>query len=303
MTSVLEGQLTELAARLDVETGARLVADVLSRLDDGAPAAGTLRRGPRVWLAAAAAVVVVVLAATLLVPQSRDAVARFLGIGSTRIEPGPVTVTTASDRSAPSESSGSSMSVALPTTTSPVNTATFPAELHLGSAVDAATAAERTGLPVPVAPALEPRSGIFADTAGEFAQVIVVYPPSDALPASPVAGVGALLSTTSGYVSPTYFLKFVDPGTTVDAVDVPTAAGDVVTGIWLGGTSHVYVIDREGDGALTTDELRLATNTLLWQVDGAVYRFESALDRDGALAVAATVIDGTSSGDAVSGES
>jgi hypothetical protein len=277
VTATLEQQLTQLAARLDFDADSALVAEVLARLDDGAAPVAPWRP-QRVWLAAAA-VVVLVLAAVLIVPQSRDAVARFLGIGSTRIEPLPVTVTSTS---APTDSALS------------VTDATFPAELHLGTEVDATEAGERTGLPVPVAPGLEPSSGVFADTAGEFAQVIVVYPPSDALPVSPVAGVGALLSTTPGYVDPTFFLKFVDPGTTVEAVDVRTAGGDIVSGIWLGGASHVYAIDREGDGSLSTDELRLATNTLLWQVGATVYRFESALDRDAALAVAATVVEARS---------
>ncbi len=286
MTDVLERQLSDLAARLDVGAGSALAADVLARLDDGAPVVAPRRR-QRLWLAAAAAVVLA-LAATLIVPQSRDAVARFLRIGSTRIEPLPVTVTTTTAPSA------TSPSVPPSTTTPAVTEATFPSELHLGTEVGANEAGQRTGLPVPVAPGLEPSTGVFADTAGEFAQVIVVYPPSDVLPVSPVAGVGALLSTTRGFVDATFFLKFVDPGTTVEAVDVRTAAGDDVSGIWLGGASHVYAIDREGEGGLTTDELRLATNTLLWQVGATVYRFESALERDAALAVAVTVTEAPS---------
>jgi hypothetical protein len=297
VTTGLERQLVELAARLEVDPRSTFVDDVLGRLD-----APTGRGRWHSRALATAAALVLVVGAVLAVPHSRRAVARFFGIGSTRIEPMPGTVpgatadpatATSAASSAPSESTSApaESTPATEATAIAVDEATFPTELDLGTAVDATRAAADTSLPVPIAPGLAPPSGIFAHTATGPAQVIVVYPPGEDLPPSRVAGVGALLSTTSGHVDSAGFVKFVDPGTVVELVDVHTATGEVVSGIWLGGTPHVYLVDREGDGSPTQDTLRLATNTLLWQVGGTVYRFESALERESALAIAATVVD------------
>lgn len=81
MSDRLEEQLTSLSARLDLETGGRLVDDVLNRLDDSRP-----RRlvpiGRRGAVAAAALVAAAVLLVVML-PGPRRTVAHWFGIGST----------------------------------------------------------------------------------------------------------------------------------------------------------------------------------------------------------------------------
>jgi hypothetical protein len=53
-------------------------------------------------------------------------------------------------------------------------------------------------------------------------------------------------------------------------------------GYWIGGEPHTFgYLDDQGEIAFGT--IRLAGNTLLWEVDGVTYRFESALEMTDAL--------------------
>ena len=220
---------------------------------------GRTRMRARAGIAAAAAVV----ATVLVVPASRGAIARFFGIGSTRIE--------------------------RPVDTTAVPPATFPAALALGDPVEPADASIRTGLPVPLAPSLGEPLGVFASGAGEPEQVIVVYPPGPSLPPSPVAGTGALLSTVRGLIGPGSFVKVVAGDTTVEDVLVTTSQGVDVRGVWLEGQPHLYAYDP-GDGDMREGTLRLATNTLLWEIDGVAFRLEASITKEQAIAIAASVV-------------
>lgn len=70
-------------------TGVREHLVIPETATDPAPTAVRRRRGPRPWLGAAAVAVVVVIAGAVVAPV-REAVADWLGLGSTRIETGPV---------------------------------------------------------------------------------------------------------------------------------------------------------------------------------------------------------------------
>jgi hypothetical protein len=301
MTDLLEHRLAQLAERLDVSVDDRLVTDVLAALARPAPVGrvhrGSLARssGRRViWPAIAAAALVV--AVVVAIPGTRHAVARWLGIGNTRFEYVPLGADTSATFPPPRTSEPPTASVIPTVATSPGSqpTATVDATsigrvLGIGEPTSASDASTRTGLPVPVAPGLGPPLGVYVTTPPSSGQVIVAYPAGPLLPATPVAGVGALLATSPGSIDDGSFVKMLGPDVTVDAVRVTTASREIVGGFWLAGSPHGYGF-VDADGRFELDSLRLATNTLLWVVDGVQYRLESGLTRDGALAVAATVV-------------
>ena len=270
----LERELAALGERIDAAHEPRrqaMVDSVLERIDATPRERGVADEPGRRWLAAAAAIVL--LGGLLAVPGVRRTVGRWLGFDSVRIE-------------RPTGSS-SLPAATFPPVASTVTTATVtpsPAPyptLRLGPALSAAEARARTGLPVPTSARLGAGT-VFATT--EPTSVVVVVSPSADLPRTPVAGVGALLSTLPGEIQSGYLLKVQ---ATFTEVDVRTASGATVRGLWLGGTPHqIGYVDH---GEFRVDTLRLATNTLLWQVGDVVYRLESGLTMEQAMQVAATV--------------
>ena len=279
MTDLLERQLAALAERLDVDVGQRLVRDVLASLDavvGAASAPGQRRDVPRRRRRIIAAAVAAALVTPLAVPGSRHVIAHWFGISSTRIERSPTAG--GADIATPGTAS-------IPTTAA----ATFPATLRLGEPTTAADAAARTGLPVPVPTALGAPGAIFVVTPPASGQVVVAYPASATLPASPVAGVGALLSTVPGTIDRGMFLKVAGAGTVVEELTFVIASGSTVHAIWLAGEPHQYAFD-DAAGAPVFDDLRLATNTLLWNDNGVGYRLEASIARDEAVRIASSVI-------------
>jgi len=76
--------------------------------------------------------------------------------------------------------------------------------------------------------------------------------------------------------------KLTPPGATVREVKVGGAPG-----IWLEGTPHqVYYLGR--DGSVRNATTHLATNTLLWERSGILYRLEYNVSLDAAQQVAGT---------------
>jgi hypothetical protein len=225
------------------------------------------------------------VAVVLLVPGPRSTIAHWFGFGGTRIDPVPTTtkdsMTTASSASTATTNSEAESTTAI----------TFPATLQLGSALSAETASARTGLQVPLTPALGVPSGIFVTSPPDSGQVVVVYPPSTTLASSPVAGVGALLSAMPGTINEGFFVKTQRQGTTLESFSFVNASGVTVAAVWLGGAPHDYAFeDRSGNPVF--DTLRLATSTLLWQDGDVTYRLEANVTREQAVVIAATVTSG-----------
>ncbi len=295
MTDLLERQLAALAERLDVDVGQRLVRDVLASLDTvggAAWATGVRRDMPRRRRRIVAAAVAAALVTPLAVPGSRHVIAHWFGISSTRIERSPAApVASQLPATVPTNRPAGGADAAPPGTAGPPTTAaaTFPAALRLGEPTTAADAAARTGLPVPVPRALGAPGAIFVVTPPASGQVVVVYPASATLPDSPVAGVGALLSTVPGTIDRGMFVKVAGPGTVVEELTFVVASGSTVHAIWLAGAPHQYAFD-DAAGSPVFDDLRLATNTLLWNDDGVGYRLEAAVARDEAVRIASSVI-------------
>ena len=275
MSVELEQRLRHVALRLDVDVHDRLVRDVLERIAVPARPVATTRR--RV-LAFAAGALAATLIGVLGVPASRHAVARFFGIGSTRIERLPTPTTSAQT---PNDTT--------PATVPLLPTATFPTSLDLGDPTTDSEATSLTGLGVPLVPTLGNPAGIFVVMPPANGQVVVAYAPSATLPATPVGGIGALLSAVRGVSDAALFYKGLGEGTIIEQISLTTAGGFVVPAIWLSGAPHQYAFESP-NGDVVFDTLRLATNTLLWVVDGVQYRLESGLSREAAVDMAGSVV-------------
>jgi hypothetical protein len=257
----LERSLAELADRMQIPGGDRLISDVVRRI--GEPAQRPARRtGVRLAGALAAVLIVAIVA----LPGPRHAVARWFGFESVRIEPG-VTVP----------------ATAVQSTTAGTTTVPDPAAgLGLGPSVSLDEAMSRTSLPDPTPRLLgEPRS-VHVVQPPASGQIVVVYAQSELVRQSPVTGVGALVSVMPATLDEGFFRKALGDEATVQAVDVGGAEG-----FWIEGSPHQLMF-QFGD-QIDTDILRLATNTLLWERGGFVYRVEADVSLETAMSIAASV--------------
>lgn len=260
----LERSLGELAERLEIPGDDWLLSDVLRRIGEPQHRAVS-RRLPRLAGALAAIVVVAMIA----LPGPRRAVARWLGFDSVRIEPGVTVPTTAAPTTIPVITVADS-----PSTTQPA--------IDIGPAVSIDEAIEQTGLPDPSPALLGEARSIHVMDPPRTGQIMVVYAPSELIPQSAITGVGALVSVMPANLAEGLFGKTLGDDSTVRSVDV-----DGAQGYWIEGSPH-QVFFEVGDD-IQQDTLRLATNTLLWQRDGHVYRIEADIDLATALRIAASV--------------
>ena len=262
--------LGELADRLEIPGGDWLVDDVMRRIAE--PVTVPVRRRTTLRLAAA----VVVVAAVLLValPGPRHAVARWLGFDSVRIEPG-VTVPTSAHPSTASISPTASSAAATTTTV-------LVPELGLGPSVTMAEAVARTGLADPTPSLLGAPLSVHVVQPPDSGTIVLAYAPTDLLPQSPVTGVGALVSVLPAKISEGLFAKTLGDTATVRPVEVGTSKA-----YWIEGSPH-QVFFQVGD-SIVPQSLRLATNTLLWERDGRVYRIEADVSLDTALRIANSI--------------
>lgn len=269
----LEQSLVELADRLEIPGGEWLVTDVLRRIDDPQQ----LPRRRRVALRLAAAVVVVAAAVAVALPGPRHAVARWLGFDSVRIEPGVTVPTTAE----PTTSSTSSPASAPATAAATATTIPEP-DLGLGPAVALADAISRTGLADPTPALLGTPRAIHVVQPPDAGQIVLVYAPSDLLPQSSVTGVGALVSVLPAKINEGLFAKTLGDTATVRPTEVGASKA-----YWIEGAPHQVFF--ETGGQIVPQSLRLATNTLLWERDGRVYRIEADISLETALRIAQSI--------------
>jgi hypothetical protein len=273
----LDRSLGELADRLQIRGGEWLVDDVVRRL--GEPAG---RHPPRRVVLFAGALAAVAVLAVVTLPGPRHAVARWLGFDSVRIEPG-VTVPTTAVVAATTTSSATDTTLSSTTEVEAITTTSdMPTDLGLGSSVALPEAISRTGLPNPTPLLLGDAQSIHVVQPPQAGQIVLVYAPSDLVPQSTVTGVGALVSVMPAKIEEGLFAKMLGNVATVRSVDVDGAAG-----YWIEGSPH-QLFFQIGD-QIQPDTLRLATNTLLWQREGHVYRLEADVSLQTALRIAGSV--------------
>jgi hypothetical protein len=279
----VERLLTELGPRLDVPGGgAGLAATVAERIEPagggtgarrapqgscangGLSANGSMRtvgaqtswpsRGKRRLDPVVVAVAAVVMAALLVaLPQPRQAVARWFGIGGVRFE------LTGEDGLPPD----------------------LGTELDLGAPVAADDAAAEVPFEIRVPEAVGPPAAAFTGRPRDG--ITMVWPASDELPEVGRSGLGLLLTEFPGSTSDTLVAKELDTGTRLEPVSV-----DGHDGYWITGAPHV-VTYLDPDGNARFDAVRLAGNTLLWEADGVTHRMEAALDLGPMLELAESV--------------
>jgi hypothetical protein len=76
--------------------------------------------------------------------------------------------------------------------------------------------------------------------------------------------------------------KGVGPDTKIESLTVNGGRG-----LWIEGAPHLFFY-RDASGQISTETLRLAGNTLIWEQDGVTFRLEAQVSREDALRIAAT---------------
>jgi len=154
-------------------------------------------------------------------------------------------------------------------------------ELLLGSPTTLADATPRlayVSLPPPTTLGLPDAVYLLDPPPG--GQLSYVYLPRDDLPEVDATGVGVLVSQFPGTTDDTLVGKMLEGGTTLEIVRVGSA-----TGFWIAGQPHVFMY-KNAQGNVRQDTLRLASNTLIWDVGGVTVRIESNLPKDQVIDIA-----------------
>jgi len=204
-------------------------------------------------LAAAALVLVLVAAALVFSPTAREAVAGWIGLDGLKIE-----------YDEPPEGP-------------------FANDLRLGEPTTLADAMAAAGFEVQAPAELGLPDEVYVSSDPD-PRVSLVYAARSGLPRAPTTRVGLLLSVFQARIEHDIVTKkALGTGTTVEPIDV-----DGARGYWISGEPHaVFYIGEEGQ--LREDRGRLAGDTLVWQEGGLIYRLESRLSKERALAIARSI--------------
>lgn len=268
----IEQALVELGTRLAYPETPDLAAAVLRGLT-GQPAPRRLFGAPslpirrRLALAALALVVLTGLL-VLLSPSARSAIAGRLGLRGVRI------------------TAVATVPALTPLPTVSGTPAPLGSGLNLGLVVSLseAQAQVRYRILMPALQELGSPGAIYLDQSPPGGEVSFAYGTSPALPQTPETGVGLLFSQFRGDLGPNLIDKGIGPGTTIEPVTVNGGQG-----WWIAGAPHFFIIYQDANGQTRGEETRLAGNVLLWEQDGLTLRLESALSKEEALRIAASV--------------
>jgi hypothetical protein len=114
-------------------------------------------------------------------------------------------------------------------------------------------------------------------------EVTLVYLSVPGIKTAGETDVAVLVTEARGQVDTQFFGKMIGAGTNIEPV---TVGGH--SGYWISGEPHI-VYFRGADGTLQQETLRLATNTLLLDVDGTLVRIEGNLTKDQAVQIAESI--------------
>lgn len=114
-------------------------------------------------------------------------------------------------------------------------------------------------------------------------EVTLVYAERPGIKVSGQTGVTVLVTEARGSVSDIFFHKILGPESTLEPVTVKGHSG-----YWISGHPHDFVFTDAG-GNFYTEQMRLATNTLIFDDNGTIVRIEGDLTRAQALEIASSI--------------
>lgn len=259
----LDATLADLGGRLAYPQPTRLADAVSARLRE--PRAGrwwdALRSPRHAFAPVFATVAVFALVIILAMPDARAAAGDFLHAWGIDIFRTPAIATPSAS---PSPRSG------------------------LGTLTTLSDARLRADFPVgvPADPRLGTPDEVYrdrADPAGVRQRISLVYGQRAGIPISHEPGVSVLVVEFRGTFDETLIGgKGVGPDTKLESLTVNGGRG-----LWLEGAPHLFFY-RDASGNISTETLRLAGNTLIWEQDGVTFRLEAQVSREDALRIAAT---------------
>jgi hypothetical protein len=207
-------------------------------------------------LALAAAALLIVIGGLLAIPQTRDTIAHWFGVKGVIVNTVP---------SLPAGPLGQSLGLGQRTT------------------LAGAQAGAHFHVLVPTDPSLGQPDEVYVKNAVPGGEVSFVYHARPELSTSSKSTVGILVIQMQGGVNKNFFGKMIGPGTTLTEVTVNGGPG-----YWIEGSPHVFFF-TDAQGAVRDEDMRLATNTLVWQQGDRTLRIEGAATKDQALQIAASM--------------
>ena len=248
----LEDALRELGGAYPYPATPALAAAIRVRIGKAGPTAWRRFEVSRPWrlVLAAAVIVLAVGAAFLSNPANRDAIAHFFHVRG-------VVVTR--------ESALPSVSI------SPLN---------LGPAMTLDQAQAQVSFVIVVPSRLGTPDAVYVDSSIPGGEVVLAYKPRPGIPLVAQTGLGILITEFRGEFNGQLLLKVAGPGTTVEETSV---GGDPAW--WITGQPHMLIVQLS-PGVDQPEELRLASNTLVWEDESVTLRIESGLSKSGAMDIA-----------------
>jgi len=251
----VEPRLTALGAAIDWPGTPNLGPVVTRRI------AITQHWYERRWVMAAAAALVV-MALLLAYTPTRDAIADFLNLHTTitrtNVLPSP----------------------------SPLPAGPLGQRLGLGHRVTLAAARASVSWPILLPAGLGGPDEVYLASPGfgpPQGEVTLVYASRSGIPLAGQTGVSLLITEVRGTVDTQFFGKMIGQGTTIEEVAVNGHRG-----WWISGEPHIFFF-LGTDGEMRQETMRLATNTLLLDVNGTIVRIEGNLTKRQALDMAASL--------------
>jgi hypothetical protein len=153
-------------------------------------------------------------------------------------------------------------------------------ELRLGRHVTLSEARSAVSFDVLVPEELGAPDEVYYNSFVSEGQVTLVYRARDDLPRARGTRVGAIVTQfEANFLDQQFYEKFVRSSTTVQ--EVPVAG---VRGLWI-NQPHALIF-RGADGSIDNEDSRLSVPSLVWEKDGILFRLESSLSLQRAVAAA-----------------
>jgi hypothetical protein len=170
-------------------------------------------------------------------------------------------------------------------TPSPLPPGPIGQRLGLGTPTTLSEARKAVTWPVLVPASLGEPDEVYLETVDppSGGEVTLVYGPKTGLPVAGETGASVLITEARGTVSEEFFGKMVGDSATVTPVSVGGHQG-----WWISGTPHVFFFIGS-DGTFRNETLRLATNTLILDMDGTIVRIEGNLTLQQAEQIASSL--------------